>query len=1228
MRIEEIRFCNLNSLVGEWGVDFTHPDYAAEGLFAITGPTGAGKSTILDAICLALYGRTPRLGAVSAACNEIMSRQTGFCRAEVTFSTPRGRFRCAWHQKRARNRPEGALQPIERRFVRADTGEVLEERIKKVNEAVEASTGMDFDRFTRSVMLAQGGFAAFLLAGSEQRSRVLESLTGTAIYRDISKHVYARYTAETRKFDILKSRLGGIELLSQEDVVRLHADLKRKREQQAVSRTELGVVEKGLRWLGGLELLRVEIVRLEAQKAAVLEQHAAFEPQRRKVRRAEKAQTLRPDFTELSLVNKAQTEAQLRLTQGNAAMPALEQRAASAEQQHTAAVNLAVSARNLHEAALPSLREAGKLDVQLAEKDARLRAEEKALAEAEKARTSLQTGYDARLKEGETVRVSLADLHQQMTTHAVDKALVDSLAGLEERFVHVRRLHSQLQSGCGAEKKARASGVLAETSLAAQTGVVAALQKVEAEARTRLDTRQVAICERLQGRELAAWREEMTRLIEARNHLLAAQDVRCRRAAAAAKLLDVQAVAKTLETRRQSRTVDITEREARLKAQLAESATLEKAVDRFRTMDSLAEHRAHLQDGAECPLCGALHHPFAEDAMPASDGLPERLNVARAACERGRRELEALHIQQAEDGKVLQENAARQVELAALTVELDSRLAQIAGGLAGGRDTPSTQALDTPQDLTARLAETETALVAVNTLLSGVEVDEKTLPSLRNALQAAADKVVKAQLAHASHTQALAASRNDCTRLATENAALSASLQNLLHTLEAEVLPFGEEAVTLELLDAVLNRLRTRRERWQGFTARDVALQQQAAALDAQLAQEAVRLSGEAQQLQTRRELVQALSAARQALHEQRLRCFAGEDPLKEEALLANRMAESEKQLKVTETALINARQALSAQQAELARLRIDTAERAAQLQALQAAFIAHLQTADFADQADFVAACLPESEFLRLTTEERRLDDALTGLEANLTRLTAQYVEQQGTQQTVVALPELEAEQKRLQDAIALLHSELGALEQSRKADADARIRHAELLDAIAQQQAVTTRWVELNRLIGSSEGQTYSRFAQGITFEIMLDHANRQLQVMKDRYLLVRDADEPLALNVIDSFQAGEIRPTTNLSGGESFLVSLALALGLSRMASQNVRVDSLFLDEGFGSLDEDALETALGTISSLREEGKLIGIISHVPAIKERVSTQILVTPVAGGKSHLQGPGVNAG
>ena len=218
----------------------------------------------------------------------------------------------------------------------------------------------------------------------------------------------------------------------------------------------------------------------------------------------------------------------------------------------------------------------------------------------------------------------------------------------------------------------------------------------------------------------------------------------------------------------------------------------------------------------------------------------------------------------------------------------------------------------------------------------------------------------------------------------------------------------------------------------------------------------------------------------------------------------------------------------------------------------------------------------------------------------------------------------ELDETLAELRDAFRAEQEAVGSLRQKLRDNQMVKLAHRERTEAVEAQRRECRRWNDLHDLIGSADGKKYRNFVQVLTFEIMIEHANRQLRRMTDRYLLLRDADQPLELDVIDNYQAGEIRSTKNLSGGESFIVSLALALGLSQMASKTVRVDSLFLDEGFGTLDEDTLDTALDTLAGLHRDGKLIGVISHVQALKERIGTQIQVSPGTGGRSVISGPG----
>ncbi len=289
-----------------------------------------------------------------------------------------------------------------------------------------------------------------------------------------------------------------------------------------------------------------------------------------------------------------------------------------------------------------------------------------------------------------------------------------------------------------------------------------------------------------------------------------------------------------------------------------------------------------------------------------------------------------------------------------------------------------------------------------------------------------------------------------------------------------------------------------------------------------------------------------------------------------------------------------------------------------------EAAFHARLPESGFSDEAAYLQACLPQERLAELThwAEELARDE---------TAITTRQRDRQETLQgelernlTAKPLEQVREEHAALASQLGDLQKELGAIDQQLRQHAEQLQRHQNRLQEIRQQGRECERWERLRVLIGSSDGKKFRNFAQGLTFELMVAHANRQLSKMNDRYILVRDTAEPLELNVIDNYQAGEIRSTKNLSGGESFIVSLALSLGLSGMASRNVRVDSLFLDEGFGTLDEDALETALETLAGLQQEGKLIGIISHVPALKERIGARIQVEAGSGGRSTLSGPG----
>ena len=337
MRILQVRFKNLNSLAGEWEIDLTHPAYVSDGIFAITGPTGAGKTTILDAICLALYGQTPRLNKVTKSGNEIMSRQTGECFAEVTFETQIGSYRCHWSQHRARKKPDGELQAPKHEIANAVSGEIFESKIRGVADQIESATGMDFDRFTRSMLLAQGGFAAFLQAAPDDRAPILEQITGTEIYSQISIRVHERQREERERLKVLQAEMAGIVIIEPEKEIEFEQGLETKQREEADLAVKSAGTRKAIAWLTTIDGLKKEIDNLADESSKLQIDIEAFNPDREKLKRALSAASLDGIFATLTATRKQQADDKTALITEEEALPGLE----SAAKEHAEALKLA-----------------------------------------------------------------------------------------------------------------------------------------------------------------------------------------------------------------------------------------------------------------------------------------------------------------------------------------------------------------------------------------------------------------------------------------------------------------------------------------------------------------------------------------------------------------------------------------------------------------------------------------------------------------------------------------------------------------------------------------------------------------------------------------------------------------------------------------------------------------------------------------------------------------------
>ncbi|MDD4139527.1 MAG: AAA family ATPase [Clostridiaceae bacterium] len=1082
MKIHKLRFMNLNSLYGEWSIDFTRPDYLDQGLFAITGPTGSGKSTLLDAICLALYGATPRLGRITKSGNEIMSRQTGACFAEVTFSAQSGTYRCFWEQHRAYKRPDGVLAEATHEISDVPTGQVLENRKREVALLIEEKTGMDFDRFTRSILLAQGGFAAFLQASPDERAPVLEQITGTGIYSEISRQVHERQRGELQRLQTLKAELTGIACLDEAAATQLQADLKQKQllEQQLGRRQN--EFRQILNWLESCETLRQEQQKLQAQQKENDKGQQAFQPDRQRLERAGQALEAEGSYRSYTALRSQQEKETAARRQVLGQIPDLTERLAQSQAALDQAEQRAGQAKQQLQDEQPLLKEVRLLDGQVWQAAEQLK--------------TLQA--DGRRLEGQ---IRQDQEHLKTIGAKREKTAIDQQ--------QVRRYQEQHA---------------ADSGLVAQLGVIRS---------------QAADVQVLQGR---AGQQQID--IAAAKQTLQMAEKQKQEAVQTAQSL--QTAAKALKEKTQALAGDLNSLlDGRLLREYQQDLTARlKTLALLKTIADLEDQRKRLRDGEACPLCGALDHPYARGQVPALDEEQQAIEALQDVIDKASR---------------LEDQLRR----------LDGQERAAAGPMA-----------------------------------------------------AAEREVMQAE--HACQT-----AKAERDRLGREAAELAVQMTHSRDDLLDLLRPYALSDVRFEDgLPALLEKLAARLHTWQGVETKSRELEQ---AAQQQLTEQSGRQATLDARLESFRENTQKSDRQRHVLQDlqmKRQQLYGKKQPDSEEQQLVRAVEAADGAVRSASLAAVQAQRDLDKRKTQAADLESALEQRLPALRDARADFERALDQAGLSDEAEFLACRLADADRRALTEQARQLDERRQELKTRWTDTSQRLAVEEQKALWSASREAAEAQYAQLNGEYQALHEEIGAIKQQLADHDAARERVRIKQEQIASQDLVCRRWNRLHELIGSADGKKYRNFVQGLTFERMVAQANRQLSQMSDRYLLVRDPDQPLELSVVDNYQAGEIRSTKNLSGGESFIVSLALALGLSRLASRNVRVDSLFLDEGFGTLDEETLETALDTLASLQQDGKLIGVISHVQALKERIRTQLSVQPVSGGRSRLAGPGVSAG
>lgn len=1305
MRLIELRLKNLNSLKGEWHIDFSDPAFLNEGIFAITGQTGAGKTTILDAICLALYSQTPRLGDITGSTNEIMTQGTGECSAEVIIEIDSKRYQCYWYQHRAHKKAKGNLLPIRHEISEVKTGKILEEKKSKTSAYIQDLIGMDFNQFTRSIMLAQGSFAAFLKSDIGDRAAILEKITGTAIYAKISLNVHEKKRFEEEVLGKLQAGVNSLSLLNLEDEKLLAAELETLNQQQSTQRQTFKTLSEQLQWLDNVQQLQQNLSTYQAEFAAAQQTQTDFTPEAQRLDIANKALEIDSQFRELSYSRESVKRLGFEQQDLFNKIPTQQEALAQA----TTHVN---DVNTIEKQATDNLQTTLPIIAKTRELDAEIKQQSHSLADDNQRK-------DVLVNNTQRLRQEIAS-HKQ--TEQETKA---QLSSIEKYFSDYEELNDLDTDMATFDSSCRRLVVLLEdnVSLAAdklahdnQSSKLQAhfdklskqqeadelLIKQKREQLVNVQQQQVALIEKQSLTSMRSEQEQVdkinTQIAQAIFKLQQLSDLASQIEKTNLSLPTLTEELTTLAGLIASHQSDI--QDTKLKRQ-----EKQEHLNLLQKVAGLEDYIAELEDGLPCPLCGAHEHPYSKhhpllasnnndkDAEQNQSSTIKQTKTQQTQQQIAELEtfidnleqaLSTYNIEYATKKEALnnqeQQLAALQQQSKILHGDIQSYIASLfeaennySKAIAViinplykiGDDINATitnidhslSLLDTAKhdltehkqslkiivveydNLTESAAKLSTAIETdekqqqtvshdINNLTTDIKLNSQKIDGIKDKIAANFSELAPLMTTVSSLTHKYPADKYKehlNSTIALNAADLSNALKQLGNSFDEQtVIDSADYDRHIEKLRQQRSALNQLKRQFNEQKNRQQQLTNSLSSLTAQIETKQAQLSNDDTALKELENLVAHKTNAIEQLKQDRKEIFADKNTDNEENQLRRAVDEAKAKQVVAQRQLDTVQQTLEQLTAREQQLDTELQAAVSILNTQQSGFTNLLAESQFVDEAAFVSARLPKEERESLQTRKLAIDNALHQAKLQLDS-TQQALEQKlANPMTDEDREILAGQHHQIQIDIDELSQKIGAIDQKLKDNDSQKGQQAAQLIAINEQKQKLQVWQQLHTLIGSADGKKYRTFAQGLTFEVMISHANTQLQKMSDRYLLIHDDSNPLELNVIDNYQGGDIRSTKNLSGGEGFIISLALALGLSQMASHNIRVDSLFLDEGFGTLDEESLDIALDTLTSLQQEGKLIGIISHVQALKDRILTQIKVEKLSGGFSQISGQG----
>ncbi|MDO5522861.1 MAG: AAA family ATPase [Bacteroidia bacterium] len=1239
MKILAIRIKNLASLGGETEIDFTAEPLCSIGIFAITGATGAGKSTILDALCLALYAKTPRylnaeFGVDITDAQGNTTKQNDIRRilrdgtaegfAEVDFVATNGQpYRSRWSVRRSRGKADGNLQPDEMSLRELNGNQPVPGRKTELLAEIERLVGLTFEQFTRSVLLAQGDFTAFLKADKNQKASLLEKLTGSEIYSRISAQIFENHKAEKQKLDILDARRNDILTYSEEEL----ADIgHQKTELEAVHRSLAKTVQDltlEKNWHRQFSLLtksaneakaRVEKANRSRNESLsrekMLEQVISVQPAKQMANDLEKAagylaekETEEKEYSE-SLLKRKETK--------KVAVGRKEQAANNLMQQEQE-----------WEAAQPKLRQASELDVRLKETENQKQSAQQEAGHASSTLQQHEKEVAVKTGEAESLKKEINQIENWIAANknresiAVNESLI--LEKLENAASFQQLLQESFTKMEEAAKTAKQQRENHSLLIAKEKEFQSAIDELQPVSDALKESVLSVPIDELENEKLRADQSVMD-LISAEAHWRrlheAMEDNRqllLNHTEAKASLQSIEtdfaAAGNWLEKRK-------TEKENSFKI-------LEKA--KIAATGNVETLREQLVASEPCPVCGSVTHPYKTENP--------QLHSVLQSLEENYREAEFAHAQQNNTHIRLEQQLKQwQDAMAAYEKEIPLKTDLLNRLNAEWKQFPfSEKAKEIPvEEVASRLfhekEQKKNQQSELQQMISAYgkqkkQFDEKAarLTSLKNEWSEISNRIKDIE-------RDIKSAETDFNRSEKEH---QHARNNITKTREALSIHFTVEDWFTNWQKNPEKFIRSISEFTSNWKKNTDSLAEKIrmygirkATVDA-LDKQSEQLRADAS---AKKEKFDNLQAHRNEISEKRNAIFKGKAVDDVENELKQSVATAKTVLKEKEREVTEMEKSIAELEAKLEQTVRDKTKWRNDWEALKGEIDGWINEYNRHTRAELTTNSLKHllgfgANWIEAERSElQKLRDAVTNSQsafAERQKDVAAHLEQRISEKEAGEVENLLSEAESKTREIA---EKISSLKFDLQEDEKKRQQIAGLLKEMNRQRSITDDWAKLNELIGSADGKKFRQIAQEFTLDALLGYANVHLGVLNRRYLLQR-ASGSLGLQVVDQDMGNEVRTVYSLSGGESFFVKLAQALGFASLSSHQIQVETLFIDEGFGSLDSNTLNIAMDALERLHNQGRKVGVISHVPEMTERIPVQIHVSKQQSGKSKVE-------